>query len=248
MLWLLACSGPLVAADVPVIAAASDLQFALTEIGQRFTEQSGKSIRLSFGSSGNFRRQITEGAPFELFLSADEGLVAELARDGKTLDEGRLYAIGRLVIIVPHGSRLRPDGALEDLAAGISDGRVKKFAIASPEHAPYGRAARETLIHAGLWDKLQDKLVMGENVSQAAQFATSGSAQGGIVAYSLVLSPAVGKLADYALLPAAWHQPLRQRVVLLKNAGDTAKMFYRFLQEPTARSVFKKYGFVLPGE
>lgn len=239
---------PAIAQDSPVVAAASDLKFAMEEISQAFTAKTGKAVRLAFGSSGNFRRQIAEGAPFEMYMSADEEFVFALAKEGHTLDEGTLYAIGRVVIIVPHGSALRADSELKDLSAGIQDGRVKKFAIANPEHAPYGRAAQQALTKAGLWDKLQDKLVLGENVSQAAQFATSGSAQGGIIALSLALSPSVSKLGDYALLPAESHEPLRQRMVLLKKAGEVAKEFYAFVQQPDARAIFRRYGFVLPAE
>ncbi|MBA2690133.1 MAG: molybdate ABC transporter substrate-binding protein [Burkholderiales bacterium] len=248
VLLAIAGAGQVFAAGAPLVAAASDLKFALEEIGQHFTAQTGKVVKLSFGSSGNFRRQIAEGAPFEIFFSADEHYVLALAEQHKTLDNGIIYSLGRIAIIVPHTSTLKADPSLKDLAAGLADGRVKKFAIANPEHAPYGRAAREALIQAGLWDKLQGKLVLGENVSQAAQFATSGSAQGGIVAYSLVLSPAVSKLGDYALLPAESHKPLRQRVVLLKSAGDTAKAFYGFVQQPAAQAIFKRHGFILPGE
>lgn len=241
-------SVPAFAQNAPVVAAAADLKFAMEEISQAFTAKTGKAVRLTFGSSGNFRRQIAEGAPFEIFMSADEELVFALAKEGYTLDEGALYAIGRVVIIVPHGSALKADGELKDLAAGIQDGRVRKFAIANPEHAPYGRAAQQALTKAGLWNKLQDKLVLGENVSQAAQFATSGSAQGGIIALSLALSPSVGKLGDYAMLPAESHEPLRQRMVLLKKAGDVAKEFYMFVQQPHARAIFRRFGFVLPTE
>lgn len=236
------------AADVPVVAAASDLQFALQEIAAAFTEQSGRQVKLVFGSSGNFRRQIAEGAPFELFLSADESYVRALAKEGKTLDDGALYAIGRIALIAPNGSPLKPDAELKNLAAALADGRIGKFAIANPEHAPYGRAAQQALTKAGLWDKIKPALVLGENVSQAAQFATSGSAQGGIVAYAQVLSPMIAKLITYALIPAEWHEPLRQRMVLTRNAGDAAKLFYRYLQSRPARAIFQRYGFALPGE
>jgi molybdate transport system substrate-binding protein len=247
---LVAAVSPVVtkAQDAPIVAAAADLQFALEQIAQSFTKSTGNSVRLTFGSSGNLRRQIAEGAPFELYMSADERFVFALAKEGHTLDEGTLYAIGRIVIMVPNGSPLRADSELKDLAAGLADGRVRKFAIANPEHAPYGRAAQQALTKAGLWDKIRDKLVLGENVSQAAQFATSGSAQGGIIALSLARSPSVARLGHYVLLPAESHDPLRQRMVLLKNAGDTAKAFYRFVQQPDARAIFRRYGFLLPAE
>jgi molybdate transport system substrate-binding protein len=214
----------------------------------RFQADTGKQVRLVFGSSGNFYRQLSEGAPFQLFLSADEDYVLRLHAAGRTLDPGVLYAQGRLVLMVPHGSALQADGQLGDLRAAIADGRLRKFAIANPEHAPYGRRAEEALRHAGLWQALQGKLVLGENVVQAAQFATSGNAQGGLIAYSLALAPQVARRGEFALIPAAWHAPLQQRMVLLKGADATTQAFYRYLQEPAARSLMRAYGFTLPGE
>ena len=233
--------------ESPTVAAASDLQFALTEVAKAFTAETGLEVKLAFGSSGNFARQIRQGAPFEIYLSADEDYVLSLARDGFTRDEGALYAVGRIVILVPLGSPLEADGSLEDLRAALEDGRVQKFAIANPEHAPYGRRAEEALRHAGLWEAIQGRLVLGENVSQAAQFATSGSTQGGIIAYSLALSPKVAKLGMFELIPEDWHAPLRQRMVLLGSAGPTAQQFFAFAQEPAARAIMHLYGFVLPG-
>jgi molybdate transport system substrate-binding protein len=236
------------AEEPPTIAAASDLQFALTEVAAAFTAETGLEVKLTFGSSGNFARQIRQGAPFQMYLAADEDYVLDLVKDGFTRDQGEPYALGRIVIIVPHGSQLRPDGSLEDLRAALADGRVQKFAIANPEHAPYGRRAEEALRHAGLWDAIEDRLVLGENVSQAAQFATSGSAEGGIVAYSLALSPKVSALGAFELIPHAWHDPLRQRMALLKDAGPTAERFFAFVQRPAARAIMRRYGFALPGE
>ena len=237
-----------VAQDVPVVAAAADLQFALAEITEVFTKETKREVKLTFGSSGNFFRQIQQGGPFQMFLSADEQFVFDLAAKGFTVDDGALYAVGRIVIIAPHGSPLKADGSLADLKAALADGRVKKFAIANPEHAPYGRRAEETLRHVGLWDAIKDRLVFGENVSQATQFATSGATQGGIIAYSLALSPTVSKLGAYALIPEGWHEPLHQRMVLIKGAGETARQFYAFMQGPSARAIMRRYGFALPGE
>jgi molybdate transport system substrate-binding protein len=232
----------------PVVAAASDLQFALAEIADAFAAETGDRVRLTMGSSGNFARQIRQGAPFELYLSADEDFVLDLARDGFTRDDGDLYAIGRIVLIVPHGSPLAPDGTLDDLAAALDSGRVSRFAIANPEHAPYGRAAKEVLMRRGLWEAVEPRLVLGENVSQAAQFATTANAEGGIIAYSLALSHSVSARGNYDLIPAHWHAPLRQRMVLLDNAGLVAERFYAYLRQPGAREIFRRYGFTLPGE
>jgi molybdate transport system substrate-binding protein len=236
------------AQDVPVVAAAADLQFALTEVAEAFAKQTGRKVKLTFGSSGNLARQIQQGAPFQLFLSADEQFVFDLAAKGLTLDDGALYAIGRIVILAPHGSPLVADGDLAGLRAALANGTIKRFAIANPEHAPYGQRAEEALRRAGLWDALKDRLVLGENVSQAAQFATSGGAQGGIIAYSLALAPEVAKLGSFALIPQEWHEPLRQRMTLTKGAGETAQTFYGFMQEPSARGIMRRYGFLLPGE
>jgi molybdate transport system substrate-binding protein len=236
------------AQDVPLIAAASDLRFALDEIAGTFARATGRSVRIVYGSSGNFRRQIAEGGPFALFMSADEAFVLALAREGLTVDEGVPYAIGRLALVVPAGSKLKLDPELADLAAAVADGRVRKFAIANPEHAPYGRAAQEALTSAGVWAAIRSRLVIGENVAQAAQFATSGSAQGGLVALSLALAPGVLGNARFVPIPERMHRPLRQRMVLTKRAQEGAREFYRYLQQPAARAVLGRYGFALPGE
>lgn len=249
---LLALLGPgvsvLHAQTAPIIAAAADLKFALEEVASRFRAETQQEVRLNFGSSGNFARQLQQGAPFEMFMSADEGYVFQLVDAGKTVDRGALYAEGRIVLFVPKGSSLKADSQFSDFRAALADGRIKKFAIANPEHAPYGRAAEQSLKGQGLWDAILPKLVLGENVSQAAQFATSGSAQGGIIAYSLALAPEVSALGSYVLVPAEWHAPLRQRMVLMQKASAATKDFYRFVQTPAARAIFHRFGFVLPGE
>jgi len=234
--------------EAPVVAAASDLQFAIEEIAARFTAQEGMRVRLSMGSTGNFSRQIREGAPFQIFMAADERFIADLHRDGFTRDEDDLYAVGRIVVMVPHGSRLTPDPQLDNLAALLETGQITRFAIANPDHAPYGMRAREALIARGLWDDLQPMLVLGENVSQAAQFALSGNAEGGIIAYSLALAPDVARRGRHELIPEDWHQPLRQRMALLRKAGPVAEAFYAFVMEPPARAIMERYGFVLPAK
>jgi molybdate transport system substrate-binding protein len=234
--------------EAPVVAAAASMQFALREIVDTFHANTGKSVRLSFGSSGNLARQIRQGAPYQIFLSADEGFVLDLSRDGFTEDDGALYSIGRIVLFVPHESALKPDATFEDLHAALSDGRLKKFSIANPEHAPYGERAEEALRSAGLWDAIRDHLVYGENVAQAAQFAASQNAQGGIIAESLARSPKVSALGSFARIPQTEHRPLRQRMVLLKGASAAARQFYEYLARPPARAVFAKYGYSLPGK
>ena len=231
---------------LPTIAAAADLKFALEEVAGQFEKETGQKLRLIFGSSGNFYTQIMQGAPFHLFLSADQDFIFKLAEAGKTRDQGRVYAVGRIGIMVPASSPLKPDGQLKDLAAALKDGRLQKFAIANPEHAPYGTRAEEALRKVGLWDVIKPKLVMGENISQAAQFAISGSTQGGIIAQSLVLAPAIGKLGRFDLIPEDWHQPLVQRMALMKDAPQAATVFYDYLSQASAQAVMGRFGFAMP--
>jgi molybdate transport system substrate-binding protein len=230
----------------PTVAAASDLQFALEAIAQTFTAETGERVSLVFGSSGNLARQVMNGAPFELFLSADESFVDLLADAGHTRDRGTLYAIGRIVLFAPRGSPLVVDEQMNGLRTLMERGSGIRFAIANPEHAPYGRAAEAALRARGLWDMLQPALVLGENISQTAQFATTGGAAGGILAYSLVLAPALKDRGTYALIPESLHSPLRQRMALMKRAGPVTQRFYQYLQMPGARALFEQYGFALP--
>ena len=246
----MACAAllPVRAQSVATVAAASDLKFAIEDVAARFERETGHKLRLVFGSSGNFYSQILQGAPFHLYMSADEDLVFKLFDAGRTLDKGRLYAYGRIGVVVPRGSPLRADPELQDLAAAIKDGRLQKFAIANPEHAPYGARAKEALQHAGLWDSIMPKLVLGENISQAAQFALSGSTQGGIIALSLAKAAQIGAQGDFALIPQAWHKPLAQRMVLLKDAPPAARAFFAYLASPMAQELMVRYGFVMPRE
>jgi molybdate transport system substrate-binding protein len=237
----LTCANP-----VPTLAAASDLKFAIEEIAAQFEKATGNKMRLVFGSSGNFYAQILQGAPFQMFMSADEDFVFKLADANRTIDRGQLYALGRIGIFVPYGSNVKADGTLNDLAAALRHGRLQKFAIANPTHAPYGARAKEALQSAGLWPAIESKLVLGENISQTAQFATSGSTQGGIIALSLAKSPPVAKLGEFALIPESMHKPLRQRMVLMKDAPPALRAFYDYLATPAAQAIMARYGFAMP--
>jgi molybdate transport system substrate-binding protein len=245
-LWLPFGPGAVRAAEIPAVAAASDLQYALADVAGAFSRATGLSVKLALGSSGNFTRQIIQGAPFEVFFSADEDYVRELAERSLTLDRGVVYATGRLALYVPEGSPVKADPDMNDLAAAVADGRLRRLAIANPDHAPYGRAARAALVRKGIWDKLQGRLVFGENISQAAHFARSGSVEAGLIAQSLVISDPMARGGSAALLPREWHPPLRQRMVLLRGAGETARRFYAFVQTAPARAAFERYGFELP--
>jgi molybdate transport system substrate-binding protein len=230
----------------PTIAAASSLNFALTEVAARFAQDGGERVELVFGASGTLSRQIRDGAPFELFLAADEDFPGQLSQAGLTRDAGVVYAIGRLAIFAPRGSPLVVDEQLQGLTRFLDGGGSGRFAIANPEVAPYGKAAEAVLRKRGLWDRLRPSLVMGDSISQAAQFATSGNTIGGLLAYSLVLSPEFNDRGTYALVPEADYPPLRQRMVMLKRAGPLTERFYQYLQGSTAREILRKQGFALP--
>ncbi|MEN9728275.1 MAG: molybdate transporter, periplasmic molybdate-binding protein [Pseudomonadota bacterium] len=244
-LLLLAAMGP-VEARVPVVAAAADLQFALPEVAAAFEHTTGEGVRLAFGSSGNFARQIEQGAPFELFLSADETLVQRLAQAGLTVDDGQIYAHGRLALFVAANSTVAADAELAGLAAALKAGALRRFALPNPVHAPYGQRAETLLRKKGLWEALLPHLVLGENAAQAAQFALSGSVDAGISAWSLSRAPGLDTNARVVLLPAADHAPLIQRMVLLKTAGRTARRFHAYLLGPEAQAVLRRHGFELP--
>jgi len=230
----------------PTIAAAANLNFALTAIADQFAREHGTRIELVFGASGTLARQIQDGAPFELFLAADEEFSNQLVKAGLTRDAGVVYAVGRLAVFAPTGSPLAVDDRLEGLARLIKQGGVTRFAIANPEVAPYGRAAEAVLRQRGLWDALRPRLVLGDTIAQAAQFATTGNAVGGLLAYSLVLAPGFGERGHYAVIPETDHEPLRQRMVLLKQARPAVVQFYDYLQTEAARATLRKHGYGVP--
>ncbi|SFT40745.1 molybdate ABC transporter substrate-binding protein [Halomonas saccharevitans] len=249
--WLLAIASPAIAGPATV-AAASSLQFAFPELVERFRAQGGAPVRINYGASGNFRRQIAQGAPFELFLSADEQSVLALDEEGFTEDAGVVYAVGRLAWIQPPGRGALPseEDALSAVEAAIATHRAgegrPRLALANPEHAPYGIAARQTLQQAGLWEDSAPLRVMGENVSQAARFALADEARGGLVAYSLALAPTLAARAEVVLIPDDRHAPLRQRMALMPDAGASARALYAWLQGKEAREILARFGFQPP--
>ena len=239
------------------VAAASDLKFALTQIASLFQAQTGQAVALRFGSSGQFARQIEYGLPVDLFMSADESYVFGLAKAGLTRApsgpagtpdtdhaRGTRYATGRIALLIAPGADIRLDANLNGLKAGWQ--RVTRFALANPEHAPYGRAARQALVALGLWEMVQPKLVLGDNIAQATHFISSGAAQAGITALSLALAPEVAPPDRHLALPEHLHDPLHQRMVLLKSASLAADALFHFLQMPAARVLMARYGFSSP--
>lgn len=229
------------------VAAASDLKFALEELQPLLdVRHPGVTVTATYGSSGTFLQQITEGAPFDLFLSADLAFPQRLADAGLADREDLFaYAVGRLVVWTPEGSAIDPTPGLRVL----SDPRVRKVSIANPEHAPYGRAAVAAMRTTGVYEQARPKLVLGENVSQAAEFVQSGGADVGLVAMSLVLSDPLREQGRWVEVPLADFPQLRQGGVVLAGAADVAAaraVRETMLSEP-GRELLRAYGFFLPG-
>jgi molybdate transport system substrate-binding protein len=227
------------------VAAASDLQAVLPTIAARFEQQTGVSVRLTLGSSGNFFSQLQNGAPFDLFLSADLDYPERLIAGGLGLRDSLYeYATGRIVVWA------RKDTGL-DLRRGVralTDARVRRIAIANPEHAPYGRAAVAALQHERLYEAVKSKFVLGENISQAAQFVQSGNAEAGILALSLALAPAFQGSGVYVEIPATFHPPIRQGAVVMGASRHqaAARQFLEFLKRPDILQLMRDFGFGRP--
>ena len=225
------------------IAAAADLGPAFKEITAGYEKESGTRVDLILGSSGNFFAQIQNGAPYDMFFSADRDYAKKLQNAGQA-DHLTAYAEGTIVLWVRNDSKL-------DLKRGMGvllDPSVKKIAIANPTHAPYGRAAMSALEHFALTDKVKDKLVLGENISQATQFIQTGAAEIGITALSLALSPALKSEGRYWEIPRDAYPRIEQAAVILKSAKNlsAATAFLEYLQTPAARDIMQRYGFRLP--
>ena len=233
--------GSAVAQEITV-AAAADLQFAMPDIVAGFQKQTGKHVNVVYGSSGNFYQQIQSGAPFDLFFSANHEYARKLESSGLA-EPGTLYpyATGKIVLWVPSGSKL-------DLQPGLRallDPGVHKLAIANPQHAPYGQAAVAALKKEDLYEQISGKLVLGENISQTASFVLSGSADAGIIALSLALSPNMEGKGRYIEVPAADYPPIEQACVVLARSQKkpAAKSFLEFVKTPAAKDILRNYGF-----
>lgn len=234
------------AADHEVtVAAAADLSSALEEIAADYQKHSGVVVKLSFGASGVLTRQIQNGAPFDLFFSADMDYPHQLIADGQA--EGSTlyrYAVGQLVLWVPKDSPLDVENKGMDV---LLDPSVKKISIGNPQHAPYGRAAVAALKHYGLYEKISDRLVLGENVSQAAQFVESGSAQAGFVALAHAVAPAMQGKGKYWIVPAEAYPPLDQGVVLISRSShkQDALAFLDYVKSAEVAALLQRYGFTV---
>jgi len=233
-------------AEEITVAAAADLNFALKDLARRFTKATGTQVNISFGASGNLFSQIQNGAPFDVFFSADADYPAKLAAAG-VVDAQSLhtYAIGHLVLWVPKSSSLNPQQLKMDL---LTKTEVRRIAIANPQHAPYGRAALAALEHFGLRDKVASKLVLGENISQAAQFVQSGNAQAGLIALSLALSPPMKDDGRYWELPPDSYPELKQAAAIVSASKHkaAAQAFLNYVTSAEARAILQQYGFRTP--
>ena len=235
----------LAVAEEITIAAASDLTFAFREIATEYEKSSGNRVRLTLGTSGNFYAQIQNGAPFDLYFSADIAFPRKLEEAGLTVP-GSLYqyAVGRIVLWTGHESRIDVTKGFE----ALREPTVKKIAIANPKHAPYGRAAVAAMEYFKVYDQVKDKLILGENISQAAQFIESGACDIGIIALSLAIAPAMKSKGTYWEVPAEAHPSLDQGAVILKQSKnqEAARQFLEFIKGPHGQEIMKRYGFTLP--
>ena len=236
---------PARAAEKITVAAAADLQFAMDEIIASFkASHSADEIGVTYGSSGSLSTRIEHGAPFDIFFSADVGFAKALKDEGLATTEPKLYAVGRIVLwsVVRDASKM----SLRDL----DDPRIRGIALANPKHAPYGRRAEEALRALGLWDRLQDKIVFGENIAHTAKYVESGAVEIGIIALSLVVNRELASKGGYALIPDNLHSPLEQAYVITKQGGkkSLAKAFAAYMENLDARRIMIKYGFVLPSD
>ncbi|HMJ20278.1 MAG TPA: molybdate ABC transporter substrate-binding protein [Terriglobales bacterium] len=243
----LGLSGGLCAAQEITVAAAADLQFVMQEVGARFQSATGKSVKLIYGSSGNFTQQLQNGAPFDMFFSANLDYPKQLEAAGLT-EPGTFYqyAIGKIVVWVPNDSKL-------DVSLGLRallNPSLKKIAIANPQHAPYGKAAVAAMQKENIYEQVKDKFVLGENISQAAAFVASGSADVGIVALSLALSPNMKDKGRYAEVPAADYPAIEQACVIMGSSKNksVAQQFLKFIQSSPITELFQKYGFAIPNQ
>src|SRR5438132_9293585 len=246
LVWIMAAVMP--ASAQITAAAAADLNAALSEIAANYQKSGGGIVRLSFGSSGNLFNQIQNGAPFDIFFSADVDYPKKLIEAGLA-EKSSLYryAVGQLVLWVPASSPLDAEhGGMSILL----DPSVKKISLANPEHAPYGRAAVAALRHFRLYERVSDRFVFGENVSQAAQFVESGNAQAGFVALSHAMAPGMRDKGRYWIIPSDAYPALQQSAVILSHLSKKAEAaaFLQYLQKAEATGVLRHYGFSVPEE
>jgi molybdate transport system substrate-binding protein len=230
-------------ADDIYVAAATSLTHVLKEIAIQFESETKHVVKLSFASSGNLAQQIIQGAPFKLFLSADETYVSLLHNRQLTDGSNDVYGTGRLVLFVPEGSDVLPSSDLSILADAIQNGQLKRLAIANPKHAPYGFIAKQALENAHVWETVMPYLVFGKSASQAALFALSNAVDAALIPYSLALIPEIGSRGQFIMVSDTLYTPLAQSMVLMQGAGSAVKEFRDFILGDEALSIFQHHGF-----
>lgn len=246
-LWLCILIGYSAAGSCEVlVAAASSIRGPLDATAARFTNETGAEVRVSYGASGNLTQQILRGAPYDLFLSADEEFPQRLVAADKVRGGPVVYALGRLVLFVPTGSSINIGKGLDGIRESLARGELRHVATAHTELAPYGRAAAQVLRSAGLWDSLAGRIVIGNSVARAAQFASSGSVDAAFISLSLAISAGLVNNGRYQLLPETMHDPLRHAMVLLERARPDASRFFDYLLSRESRHIFEQGGFSLP--
>ncbi len=248
MAWGPACGWTATGTPALTVAAASDLRWFGEDLKQALAGSAGAAdVQFIYGASGKLSTQLRHGAPFDVFLSADVEYAQQLFDEGLCLGPPTAYAQGRLALVSRDKGLLSPD-----LGALVRDPRVQRLAIANPEHAPYGRRAKEALMHLGVWNVAGPKLVLGDNVAQALQFVDSGAAQAGLVAGSLLMAPALhGRLFSLPV-PAAWHAPLNQAAVVMKRATAAARPkaveLIAYLLSERGQALLQRHGFAAPAQ
>lgn len=252
LLTLLLLLSPFLLGQDLRVAAAADLTPALQKLSPRFEKETGIHLSIALGSSGNFFAEIQNGAPFDVFLSADKSYPEKLQQAGLT-EPGTLatYARGRLVLWIPLNSTLRfttKQGVLTGGLKPLASSAIKKIAIANPAHAPYGRAAVAALQHYGIYDQVKPRLVLGENISQTAQFAESGDVCAAFLAMAIAVTPEMKQRGSFVVLPQESYPPLDQAAVILRssNRKDQARRFLEFLRGTEAQSILSDFGFEVP--
>ena len=244
----LVLAGTAAAGEPPIVAAAASLRHVFPEVVHVWSAAGGVPPEVSYGSSGNLYRQIAQGAPFDLFLSADEEQALKLVRAGRTEGEGAVYAAGRLALLVPLHSGLALDASLADLGRAIGDGRLRRLSIANPAHAPYGRAARDALVRTALWPRLEDRLLLAENAAQGGASSPSPAAPAADSCPTRSRSPGASRPrpATYSSMPPCTARS-RSGWCCSRAPAPAPRALYRFLAGPAARRIFERSGFPAPG-
>lgn len=241
-----ACCSCLATAAEPLVAVAANLANPMQTLAADFSRATGTRVRLNIGSSGDLLRQIQQGARFEIYIAAAAGYT-ERAQAGKlTTGEPVVLALANMGAFIPHGSALEQAGDLTSLGHLLAAGKYRRIAMANPDVAPFGAAARQALQRMGVWTVEQDRVVVGENLAQTVQFTLAGGVDVGFIAQSYALMPEVAAHGRFLPIPPAWHDPLAQTMVLLRGAGSEARAFFAFLQSAPAREFLSRSGYTVP--